>query len=300
MYSREKLLKVAKENKGYFTTIRIWDIYAREKDLPKSNHFIRCFGRWRAALLRVHGDDVMGIHEQKAIRVKYTRKDLVAVAKKHSKYFTSKNSWDVFASENKLPNSWIYIRNYGDWTTAKREIFGDHIPVKKISRDKNRLIMIAKNHSEHFTSKTEWNNYARELSLPTVSTYVTCFGSWGTAKDEIFGMAFSVISTENAGEHFDAVSKEHFDAVSTEQIELLKKLYSLSVKGLQLAKGIENAGEHFDILNKEQIELLKKMYSLSIKGLQVSTGIDADVELTSLNNGIKRLFPKYIEELIKG
>ncbi|MBU8908098.1 hypothetical protein [Desertibacillus haloalkaliphilus] len=46
-YTNDDLIKIAKENKEHFTTIKKWDEFAKQKKLPLAITFYRRFGKWK-------------------------------------------------------------------------------------------------------------------------------------------------------------------------------------------------------------------------------------------------------------
>ena len=48
-FSKEGLIRLAKEHQKFFVSKRIWDKYAKEKNFPRSITYIRVFGSWKKA-----------------------------------------------------------------------------------------------------------------------------------------------------------------------------------------------------------------------------------------------------------
>ncbi len=163
-----KLLKIAETHKQAFTSVRKWNEYAKEHNLPSSRQFIHAFESWKNARKAV------GI-KSSSIKYegKYTKKELKEIINKHSKEFSSKENWYVYAKENGLPTYETFVKYFENWNEVQK--LAGFIP-NKLSNDD--LIKIAKKHKESFISKNKWNEYAKEHNLPSAITYIRRFDSW--------------------------------------------------------------------------------------------------------------------------
>ncbi|MDC3424266.1 hypothetical protein NC797_07060 [Aquibacillus sp. 3ASR75-11] len=111
---------------------------------------------------------------------------LLSELEPHKRFITTVRSWDSYAKEHALPPSVTLIYQFGSWNNLK-----DKLGVKKNIRNQishEHLLDIAKEHTEHFTSKRNWNEYAKKNGLPSQATYIKEFGSWNKVKD-LLGLA---------------------------------------------------------------------------------------------------------------
>lgn len=177
-YDKETLLKIAKEHQQFFTSKRVWDNYATQNGLPKAITYIHIFGSWNTPkeLLNIEPTKKKGPRG-------YTADDIIKVLKEHGQNLKNRKQWDEYAREHNLPTyktlrkhfTWEEILNMVNKRTPKR------LSIKK-------LLEIGKEHYESFLNSTihDWNEYAKELNLPSVHTFYRMFGSWKKAKIEVY------------------------------------------------------------------------------------------------------------------
>ncbi|SDH77149.1 hypothetical protein SAMN05192534_11140 [Alteribacillus persepolensis] len=63
---KEKMIKVACQHIGEFTTKDHWDEYAKEKALPSSNTYHRNFGSWTKAKETIKTSFIENIHKKES------------------------------------------------------------------------------------------------------------------------------------------------------------------------------------------------------------------------------------------
>ncbi|MEX3625436.1 hypothetical protein [Viridibacillus arvi] len=98
------------------------------------------------------------------------------------KYLTSVRKWNDFAKDD-LPNSQTIIHYFGKWSYFKIKI--GIKPEEEIETKKKEYIRIAKKYIGHFSkSASVWKTFAREHNLPSLTSYVSLFGSWSNAQLE--------------------------------------------------------------------------------------------------------------------
>lgn len=111
-YSTSEIYNTLIEHAANFKSRNQWDEYAKIHSLPT---FIT---------IRKHFDyeEILKIvNKRKTFNL--TKDDLIDVVSKHRVFLSSSmKSWDLYASQNKLPCSYTFIRKFGGWRKAKQEI----------------------------------------------------------------------------------------------------------------------------------------------------------------------------------
>lgn len=114
---------------------------------------------------------------------KYTKQQLLDIAKKHIKNFTSAIKWNKYAKEHHLPNVTCYKRYFGSWNTVKTLL---NLPTytnkkKDVIYPTNQLIDILQRNQSIAIKPTYWHAYAKDHNLPSYETIIARFGSWDRA-----------------------------------------------------------------------------------------------------------------------
>lgn len=162
-YTKEDLIQIIKEHKDQFTSKADWNEYAKEKGLPHYETF------WYN---NIFWNDILNI-AGKPSKV-YSSEELLRIAEEHRDYFISRKVWDEFAKKHDLPNSYQYIKAFGNWIDVKNRV------LKKSNDD---LLRIAKEHNLISFSRKEWDAYAKKHNLPASSMYIDRFGvNWNKLK----------------------------------------------------------------------------------------------------------------------
>jgi len=173
--SEDLLIEIGRANLKYFTTAREWTAYAKKHGYPSARAYINIFGNWNEA------KEAIGLN-QSFKASSYTVDDIVKVAKKHSKYLTSKDEWNAQAKANKsekLPRYETIIKHI-DWYKLKRMVLGDEAGHRNMT--KNELRNILKNNAHEVKTKRHWEAYAKKHGLPSYGTFYKMFGSWEECK----------------------------------------------------------------------------------------------------------------------
>jgi hypothetical protein len=165
-----EMLNILKQHKEHITSVRNWERYAKEHSLPSSSSLIKLFGSWNE--LKVQ----LGITTNK----KYSEKELLDIAKKHSKYFTTYSNWNEYATKHGLPVSTTFLGHFVSWNDVKRRL---GIPISTRRKySKEEIKKIIEEHREYFTSKLKWDEYSTENKLPDYRTIRNHF-SWDEVQD---------------------------------------------------------------------------------------------------------------------
>jgi hypothetical protein len=157
----EELIKLLQPHKEKLTTVKEWDVYAKEYRLPSSFNLIYQFESW------TNVKKALGLTAKKA---SYSLEELQNIAKKHKKFMQSKQQWDKYSKENGLPASATFIKAYGKWSTLKEQIGLGNEKRKRDLYSKDDIKMILKKHAEHYLNRKQWDEYAKEKKLPTYKT----------------------------------------------------------------------------------------------------------------------------------
>lgn len=158
---RKELIKQVKPHLSYITTVKEWDDYAEKHNLPSSMVLIRTFGSWNKF--------------KKALQLPiknsaYSRSQLEQIARQYKEHFSRKAKWDDFSRKHGLPSSMTYINTFGSWNRVK-EFLGIQNEKKKADiYSKEDIYAILRQHAEHYESRKQWDEYAKEHKLPTYKT----------------------------------------------------------------------------------------------------------------------------------
>ncbi|MCM3789910.1 hypothetical protein M3221_16080 [Domibacillus indicus] len=180
---KKELVDIAIQHAEHFEKIKDWNKHAEEMSLPYSRCYIYLFGSWNKAKEAIFG------HQKKKNGVLVEKKQLIQSARTHIDAFTDIQSWNQYAEERDLPKAHHYIHHFGSWNEAKLAIFRsteevEYNPVRRY--EKKELKKLAQDHAHHFTTKKDWDDYAKERELPRSETFANHFGGWNKAKKLIF------------------------------------------------------------------------------------------------------------------
>ncbi|MCM3443618.1 MULTISPECIES: hypothetical protein [Metabacillus] len=146
-------------HKQHLTTVRQWDLYAKDHSLPSSQSLISIYGSWKEV------KDELGI---KGIDRK---EELIEIAKEHIHALTTVENWNKYAKEKKLPNGYTYISHFGSWNAFKEKLnLSPSTPYPSKLEKKKEIISILKEHGAKYEDRTSWDKYANEEDLPTYKT----------------------------------------------------------------------------------------------------------------------------------
>ncbi|MFJ6414406.1 hypothetical protein ACIQLG_16625 [Terribacillus saccharophilus] len=171
---RKELIKQITDSKIKVTTVRVWNVTAKEQKLPSSSTLINEFGSWKAF------KEACGVGTEN----KYTSKKLLEIAKLNKEHLTSRRKWDDFASENSLPRSQIFIDKFSSWNNLKQKLDLPTLTKRSDLYTKEDIVNILKQHGANLESRQQWDVYAHENNLPTYKTLRKHF-TW----DEILTLA---------------------------------------------------------------------------------------------------------------
>ncbi|WP_209124401.1 hypothetical protein [Alkalihalobacillus sp. BA299] len=189
-----EVLEILKEHKEHITSVRNWEHYAKEHSLPSSSSLIKIFGSWNNLKL------MLGISANK----KYSKKELLDIANKHSEHFTTYSNWNEYASKHGLPVSTTFLIHFDSWNDVKKRL---NLPLstpnwRKYSKEEIKKVI--EEHSEHFTSKLKWDEYSKENKLPDYRTIKNYF-SW----EEVQEFANVKINYRYSEEKLLEIAKKH-------------------------------------------------------------------------------------------
>lgn len=177
-YSDEELLTIAKNHSIHFTTLRGWDIYAMENNLPRAHVYRSRFGSWNKAK-QMCNLPVFDAQRKFAIQ----KKRLVKQLSPYKYMVTTASEWDEFAKDKGLPASHKIIHYFEKWNDFKTELGLSTDHEKEIQDKREKYIEIAIAHISEFSKSAEsWKEYAKLNKLPSTNTYISNFGSWATAQ----------------------------------------------------------------------------------------------------------------------
>lgn len=175
IYDKETLMKLLLPHKEYLTSVRAWNEYSKEHNLPHSATLINQFGSWNSTKA------AFSLEESKPQRPKkYSAEELLVTLENYHDKFTTINGWDDFASKNELPAFSTFERYLG------RELIEEKTGmVLEWNEDKLKHIILT-----HFPSTpptvSKWNEVAKQHNLPTHMTIVRHFKSWSIMKARVY------------------------------------------------------------------------------------------------------------------
>lgn len=180
-YDKLYLIKIAKENAAYFSTVSSWNQHAQKNNLPRAMTFSYYFGSWNKAKEELFPN----IEVYNPFLSDYTKEDLIRFAETYKKEFTTARNWNDFSKVQGIPSSKVYIYIFSSWNNAKKVIFNNS-SVRKRYYEEDELVNIALKHNKVFTTISQWTTYSKINNLPSSKVYEQRFGSWNKAKDKIF------------------------------------------------------------------------------------------------------------------
>jgi hypothetical protein len=145
-----------------------WNQFAKEQSIPTYNEFLSLFDT----------------------KKQFKQTVFLYIALQNKEYFNN-TEWDEYAKKHHFPLKIQYHNLFSSWKWVQQMVWGD----KKESK-KAYLLRKAKEHISHFTTYKEWNEYAREHSLPSASQYEAYFGSWNEAKKEL-GLKLNRVNSDS-------------------------------------------------------------------------------------------------------
>lgn len=156
-----ELIKKLEEHKDHITTVKEWDDYAKENNLPPSVTLIYKFGTWNSlkSALKVP-----------IISRTYNEEELKNIALAHKEYMISKKVWDSYYKESGLPSSSTFIKRFGQWNNIKKIIGFSTERRRSDLYSKEEIRNILKEHAENFENRKQWDEYAKTHRLPTYKT----------------------------------------------------------------------------------------------------------------------------------
>jgi hypothetical protein len=118
-YDGEKLTSIAVKYKSAFTSVNVWNEFAKEKDLPSSKVYEKFYGSWNKAKQSIFNPSSSRVHKKPE---SLSIAQLCEIAVNNHKYFSTKKNWDLHAMKNKLPRAETFANRFGSWKKAKLEI----------------------------------------------------------------------------------------------------------------------------------------------------------------------------------
>ncbi|RHW35996.1 hypothetical protein D1B31_18075 [Neobacillus notoginsengisoli] len=158
MYEMKGLIQ---QHKDKLTTVREWDAYASQHNLPSSSNLIYIFGSWNDT------KKAFGLSGQKS---SYSLDELKEIATTHKKHMVNKRTWDKYSKENGLPASATFIKAFGKWTDVKNYIGIGNEKRKRDLYSEEQIKKILKEHAAQYINRQQWDIYAKENQLPTYKT----------------------------------------------------------------------------------------------------------------------------------
>lgn len=177
------------------TTVRSWNKYAKEHELPSAVTLIHYFGSWNNVKQALGLKTIQGLNKD----------ELLTIAKKHSKYFTSRREWREYAKANQLPTDITYINVFGSWNKVKDILQMEYVPTQKPIYSREQIIKILKVHGKNLENRTQWDEYAKEHDLPTYKTIRT-YLTW----DEVLKITGTKKKRNFTEEDLIEIAKKHY------------------------------------------------------------------------------------------
>ncbi|MEI2357876.1 hypothetical protein [Mesobacillus zeae] len=121
--------------------------------------------------------------------MKYSKSELLIVAKKHKKYITSANHWNKYATKNQLPRAMTFAYHFGSWNKFKSIVFKEEVKLNDAftsTYTKNELETIALENKDYFTKIRTWDQFVDKNNLPASNVYIHVFKTWNQAKQIVF------------------------------------------------------------------------------------------------------------------
>ena len=192
-YSITELEMIAEKHGSHMSTLAEWDQYAKKNNLPVGMTFIKNLGsedqlaKWEDIKEKYYRTDPNAPKVSKGKFGEYTDESLIAIAKEHFDYFSTRKKWDDYVEQCKdeitLPPAFLYIEHFKTWSKAKNRV---GIPNKK--KQLEQTMIDHKKVFQEVKSSREWDEYATEHRLLKTSSFVYVFGSWKKAKEYSFDL----------------------------------------------------------------------------------------------------------------
>lgn len=174
-YSKSELLSLLTEHKEHITSIREWNQYSKENDLPHSQTIISHFGTWNKFKKMLSLD----LNDQSR-PIKYTEDVLYSILDKYKEHYTSAANWDKFAEEKNLPKHIIFMERLGP------EILNENNGVILNWTTESIKKSILQHFPNHPPTQKEWSNIVNSERVPAYMTIVRRFGTWNKMKYEVY------------------------------------------------------------------------------------------------------------------
>ncbi|MCM3005710.1 hypothetical protein [Priestia koreensis] len=108
---KEEIRNILKEHGSHIENRTQWDEYAKEHKLPTYKTLVNYFS-WEE-ILKLSG---------RPKKRKFTKEDLIPIARAHLDHFRSVGKWNDYAQEHDLPSAMTFIRTFGSWKLARNAV----------------------------------------------------------------------------------------------------------------------------------------------------------------------------------
>lgn len=211
MSDETDLLKLLRPHSNHLTSVRNWNAYAKDHNLPSAPTLIRKFESWNALKTELE----LGVNNKI-----YTKEELLSIAREHSIHVTTYQDWNEYSKEHGLPASSTFAREFESWNALKEEI---ELPVSSVNwrkYSKDEIEQIIKENEGKFETKDKWNEYATKNKLPVYQTIMNYF-TWNEVqalannrksnytKSELLEIARKHSEFFTSMQKWDVYAKEH-------------------------------------------------------------------------------------------
>ncbi|MFD1736288.1 hypothetical protein ACFSCX_06875 [Bacillus salitolerans] len=172
-YKQQKYLTEIQPHKEHLTSVRAWDLYAKEHGLVSSRALIYHFKSFN------YLKELLGLTIQES---QYDKEHLLALVREHKDALTTISMWDAYAKDNALPSASTLISRFENWNTLKTLV--NVPPSKSVANtlySKESVTHLLNEHGKHYQNQVQWDKYASENGLPSYRTIRTLF-SWDEFK----------------------------------------------------------------------------------------------------------------------
>lgn len=211
-YSNDELINIAKQHSHYFSTVRGWDLFARENNLPRSNIYKNRFSTWNDAkyICEIKINDSQ---EKRLIQ----RKKILSEVSPYRNQITTAKSWNKLAKRENLTSTHTIVYYFDKWNNFKKEL-GIFIEEDEKNREKRaKYIDIAKQHISEFSKSAErWKKYSTLNDLPSTNTYIENFGTWANAQ------SLAGVDSKLSKNYTNKYDKDYLIRVAKENISYFK------------------------------------------------------------------------------
>lgn len=158
---KSELINLLKKHKNQLTTVKEWEKYSKNNNLPSSVSLIYYFGSWNK-LKKVLNLPVNSVRS-------YDDEALKQIALEHRDHLSTKRIWDAYYKEKGLPSSSTFLKVFGTWNNLK-DFVGISKGLRSDQYSKEDIEKILKEHGNNFENRQLWDVYAKENRLPTYKT----------------------------------------------------------------------------------------------------------------------------------